>query len=102
MTLHRLAIVSAVFIGLYLLGSYLILPATWKRYEREPRLAKKTMLTEKRRAYPRRSDQHRVDRQPRGRAARLPCCWLVPRRSDHAAFEHRDRWQRGATPPLSR
>ena len=46
MTIHRLAIASAVFIGLYLLVSYLILPATWKRYEREPRLAKKTMLTE--------------------------------------------------------
>ena len=45
MTLQHAAIVSAVFIGLYLLVAYLILPATWQRYEREPGLAKKPMVT---------------------------------------------------------
>jgi hypothetical protein len=46
MSIHRLAIASVISIGLYLLVAYLILPATWKRYEREPKLANKNMLTE--------------------------------------------------------
>src|ERR1700754_3051876 len=45
MTLRELTIYAAILIALYLLVAYLILPATWERYEREPGLAKKTMVT---------------------------------------------------------
>jgi hypothetical protein len=44
-TRWRLAIASALVIALYFLVAYIVLPATWQRYEREPGLAKETMVT---------------------------------------------------------
>ncbi len=43
---QRLAILLAILVALYVFVAYLILPATWLRYEREPGLAKKVMVTE--------------------------------------------------------